>query len=45
MSNTTVADILAERPVTKEKQDSVEQKGFKIKYPAMFSNSGLQEVL
>jgi hypothetical protein len=41
MSDSTVTDNLIEYK-TAEQEKRVEQKGFKIKYPAMFKDSGLQ---
>ena len=41
MSDTTVADNMIEYQTT-DTEKQVEQKGFKIKYPAMFKDSGLQ---
>ena len=42
MSDTAVADNVTENQTAKSTTEQTEQKGFKIKYPAMFSNSGLQ---
>ena len=42
MSDTAVADTATKSHTAQNEAEHVEQKGFKIKYPAMFSDSGLQ---
>ena len=42
MSDTAVADTATKSHTAQNEVEHVEQKGFKIKYPAMFSDSGLQ---